>query len=419
MIYDNKKKNLTISSEGAEFEEGMEVKKNENPNHAGYPDEKPLYSPEFIESLGAERDEELHSDPAYSDFFRHPKIMSSFTEHFDLSDNITRKAILVMNEAEQTAVLTSLTSKLYDNIVAKVDDIDFGDIPASKGDITKLPNYDKLRECIDLIRGIIKEFKQDTSPIDVVSEAMANIQSRKDLFARAFRYNIEMPMIMYNVITLSIINSVSYMIATSIEFMKTPNQDSFKIVLDKVAFAKTKSNMIYNNLKKFNDCCKNGDFDKAMNHVIDNRVKGFGEAAALGGIGTKLSAAVGSINPVVGIGLAIVSILLLIIPMLKNLVFFFFYARMRVSEFFDIQADLLQMNAYSVANRESVDSEERSRIASKQLKIVELFRKMANKISFTNKKAEVDATREIDKSSKKMKIGDLGGELPDSVSALF
>ena len=55
----------------------------------------------------------------------------------------------------------------------------------------------------------------------------------------------------------------------------------------------------------------------------------------------------------------------------------------------------------------------------KKMKIVELFRKMANKISFTNKKAEVDATREIDKSSKKMKIGDLGGELPDSVSALF
>ena len=91
-----------------------------------------------------------------------------------------------------------------------------------------------------------------------------------------------------------------------------------------------------------------------------------------------------------------------------------------VSDFFDIQADLLQMNAYNVENNSAKTNEDKERIVNKQLKIVELFRKIANKISFTGRKAEVESTKEISNSSKKMKIGELGEEIPDTVaSALF
>ena len=40
-------------------------------------------------------------------------------------------------------------------IVAKVSDIDFGTIPRSRGDITKIENYSQLMECIDILRGVI------------------------------------------------------------------------------------------------------------------------------------------------------------------------------------------------------------------------------------------------------------------------
>lgn len=358
----------------------------------------------FDPDLGLTRSEHLASDPAYSDFFRDPKVMSAFTEHMDITDPITRKAICHMNEAEQGSVLTSLTSKLYDIVVSKVDDIDYGDIPASKGDFTKLPEYDRIVESVKLLTDILKEFKQDTAPVDEISVAISNVTTRKGLFTRAFRYNVELPILMYNNTVLTIISAVSYMIATSIEFMKTPNQDSFQIVLDKVAYTKTKHNMLYNNLKKFNKCCEKGQFDKAMEHVIQNRVKGIGEAA----VGTAIAGVAGTI-----------AIVLAIIPILREMVFFFYYTRMRVSDFFNIQADLLQMNAYKVQNNEEMDDFKRERVVSKQLKIVELFRKAANKIAFTARKAEVDATKEIESNSKKMKLGDLDGELPDSVSALF
>ena len=361
----------------------------------------------FNPELGLTRSEELAGQPGYSEFFRDPKVMEAFTEHLDLTDSLTRKAVTHMNEADQNSVLTSLTSKLYDNIVSKVDDIDYGDIPASKGDITALPHHYKLRQCIDLLRDILKEFKQDTAPIDTVALALANVESHKDLFSRAFKMDAELPIIMYNNVVLTIIDAVSYMIATSIEFMKTPNRDSFQITLDKVAFAKTKSNMLYNNLKRFNKSCESKDFDKAMEHILQNKIKRISEGAA--------------ISVVSGFAIAGAAILLIlnIIPILREMVFFFYYTRMRVSDFFDIQADLLQMNAYNIENDSSKTDEQKERIVSKQLKIVELFRKMSNKISINSKKAEVETTKEITNSNKKMKINDVTDELPDSVSALF
>ena len=366
----------------------------------------------FNPDTGLTRSEELKKDD-YSEFFRDPKVMASFTEHLDMTDRMTRKAVMRLNEAEQGGVLTALTSKLYDHIISKVDDIDYGDIPGTKGDITELPNYEKLNECVSLLRDILKEYKQDTGPIDEIATAISNISTRKSMFEKAFKYNVELPIVMYNNTVLTIISAVSYMIATTIEFMKTPNRDSFQITLDKVAFAKTKNNMLYQNLKKFNKSCEKGEMDKAMNHVLEHRINKLAESVLD-------EAGVVATLGIAGAVVAGILVVLNIIPILREMVFFFYYSRMRVSDFFDIQADLLQMNAYNVENNSAKTNEDKERIVNKQLKIVELFRKIANKISFTGRKAEVESTKEIANSSKKMKIGELGEEIPDTVaSALF
>ena len=145
-----------------------------------------------------------------------------------------------------------------------------------------------------------------------------------------------------------------------------------------------------------------------MEHILQHRIKKLGEAAA---IATGIVATIGITG--------IIAIITHIIPILREMVFFFYYTRMRVSDFFDIQADLLQMNAYNVENNSSKDDADKERIVSKQLKIVELFRKIANKISFTGRKAEVETSKEIVRSSKKMKLNDISDEIPDSVSVLF
>ena len=129
-------------------------------------------------------------------FYRDPIYNKAIMEHFNMLDNRTRKVLLSMNEAGQNSVLMSLTSKLYDKIVEKCDDIDYGDIPKTKGDITKLPNYESLKETISIMHNILNEYKLDTSPVEELSVAYSNIEARKDLFERAYSYNSELPIAM-------------------------------------------------------------------------------------------------------------------------------------------------------------------------------------------------------------------------------
>lgn len=408
MIYSGKNADLekfkTVNESASSEDIGSSAIK---PNKSGL--DRMTVSDLAIDTLGMERNEDLAKDPVYGEFFHDPIVMETFTKHLDLNDANTRKRVLAMNEAEQMSVLTSLTSKLYDNIVSKVDDIDFGEIPMTKGDITKLSNYGKLEECIMLIRNILKEYKQDTAPIDEVSTAIANITARKELFNRAFKLNVEMPIITYNTMVLSVIGSVSFMIANCIEFIKTPNRDNFTITLNKVAYAKTKSNLIYSNLKSFNKACAKGDVDKGLNHIIDTYVRNEGAiattAAAVGGallVGGKIVAAIGAIFT--------------IYYAIRFAIFLFFYAKMRFSEFLEIQADLLQINAQNVENDPNMTDEQKKHIVASQMKIVDFFRKIANKLSINGKKAEVEASKEITKEdNEKSKITDS----PDGGSVLF
>lgn len=336
-------------------------------------------------------------------FYRDPVYNKAITEYFDMTDRKTCRTLTHLNEAGQNTVLMNLTSKLYDKIVAKCDDIDYGEIPATKGDITKLSKYNDMKETISIMHDILKEYKQDAGPIDELSVALSNVEARKDLFERAYRYNCELPIAMYCNVTLGIITGISYMIATCIEFIKDPGTNTFRVALDKMAYAKTKDHMIYNTLKSFNKSCANKDFDKAMEAVLKVGTKNFAGSVAIGGI-----------------AIGVIGSILFLIPVLRELIFLFYYSRMRISDFFDIQADLLQANAYSLESNSTLDVDEQKKIATKQLKTVERFRKISNTFAIDIKKAEASSTKEkLQDDESKMLIDDIDSIDSSSGSALF
>ena len=336
--------------------------------------------------------------------YRIPHYLEIVEEYMDMCDNETRKICLAVNEQDQNKLLASLTSKLYDNIVEKVDDIDFGDIPRTKGDFTKLPNYDKIVECTNTLRDILIQYKQKTDATDTIMDAIRHLTYRKDLFEKAYKYNIELPMVVYNTIGLSIISAVSLMISTTIEFIKSPTQDGFEIVFDQVSFVKTKDHLLFDNLKKFNNACKSGDLDKAIDFTIRTNAKGF--------TGMEYGFVAG--------GIALIAIILNIVPILRELVFFFFYTRTRVSDYFDIQADLLQMNAHNLRMSTSTDIKDKEKVIKQQLRIADVFRRLADAIRVDCKTAEAKATKEIVSDNKKIKTDEILDSVPDSAtSALF
>lgn len=322
-------------------------------------------------------------------------------EHFNMMDTLTRKTIINLNEADGNQVLVKLASKLYEAIIHKVDNIDFGTIPMSKGDITQIDNYEGIIECVDTMEKLIKEFHQNEEPIKVIKTAIENVKSRKAIFEKGFRYNVEVIMLTYSTITLAIISSTSLMISSCVEMMKSPNQDNFDMSISNVASVRTKEFLLFNNLKKFNKICLNKKLDKSLEHALSMVSDHF--------VGTATGA-------IVGIA-AVATMIRFIIPMLRELIFFFFSTRMKISDYFEIQGDLLQSNAYTVQMNETLKKSEREQIAKKQLKLANKFKKIANKMTIDNKKSESKAQSEIAGDNKKYKIKELSDELPDSAAS--
>lgn len=325
------------------------------------------------------------------------KVFLEAEKYFDLTDRTTRKALIACNETDQNKVLVALTSKLYDKIIENVDQIDFGDIPKSRGDITKLPNYKKVIECIDIIENILKTTNQPLDTINVLKDAISNVTNYKDTFIKAFQNKTEFAMLVYNETVLGVYSGLSVLISSCIEFIKDPNDNGFQFAVDKVALSKTKDSLLFQDLKKLNKVYSNGTLDHAIQTVSSMQIK----HEAIGPVVT-ISAAMG--------------LILNIIPILRELTYFFFATRTKVADYFDAQAAILQMNAYNVVNNNAKSEAEKKQIKRRQLDIAKKFQKIADFIRVKTSKAEQVAIKDSKNLEKKLKINDVVDELPDGAS---
>lgn len=322
-------------------------------------------------------------------------------EYFDKTHTETRRTVLALNEEqEQNKLLISLTRKLYDHITRKITDIDFGGIPDTKGDITKLDNYNEMLECLSVIGSIMVSNKQDTHAIDTIKLAIYNIESRKDKFELAFKLKNELPIIIYSTMTLAVVSSISLLISSSIEYIKLPNSEDFEISLNKTSLKKTDQGLMFNNLDKFNKSCAKGDIDNVIDALNKSNAKNL-----LGGLEVYML-----------LNVAIVATLALnIIPLMREIIYFFYYSRVKLSDYLSLQSDLLQMNMYNLDSKEEIDPEEKEKIKEKQSKIVNLFKRLSNAINISDKSATNNAERDITKDKDiKLTIDDL-----ESDSVLF
>lgn len=335
--------------------------------------------------------------------------MDIVCEHYDLSDSHTFDKVILCTEAEKQTLITNLTAKLYNNIRNKVDQIDFGTIPLSKGDITKIDGYENLVDCLNTISQLIKEYNQPTTQVDIVSTALDNIQTRTPVWKKAFTLNTELPMIMYNTMTLAIVSAVSLLITTCIEYIKN-GDGTITTAFDKASYIKSKDHVLFVSLKDFNAGCSKGETDKLMNNCIKYNVTKIREFCE-NGMDPELAlleiegSTAAIISGVVLVGLNIKWILEVVIYMLRNTIYYFLYMRQSVAEYFNLQADFLQMNAENLKYRIE-DDNKRSKIQDKQLKWVDKFRKWANFFMIKDKKAQNDAEKQQKEDSKKGKYED-------------
>lgn len=424
-----------------------------------------------------------------------------FRENFDISDEATRKCIVNLEDGEQEQLLTALSSKLYDMIVAKVDHIDFGTIPKSRGDITKVDGIENTEECLKIIRQLVMEYREDPTCVDTVITAIQNIKDRKGLFVKSFALNVELPMLLYNTTVLAIEQSVSFLIAVCIVYIKDPDIQGMNAALDKAAYNNAMSNLLFEQLTLFNNGCKSKEIDNLIDELIKNggRIKECGEgygsdycppqaavqqpndtasdyydSLAAGGdvdssyepingsneeeiepedeleeaainlffmesgfepeidketlqeLGIGGIAAVAMAIPA-GIALtlkAVKALIKVVIPFLRNLIYFFINKRDKLSEDLAIQAKFIEANAYKLqySTNSNLDDNKKEKVIQKQLKIAKKLQAMSNKIAVKNSRAEAESKKMVAEDMKKIKVEEIKDNVPAEIydkSVLF
>ena len=323
------------------------------------------------------------------------------SEYFDISDRNTRTILLSLDEADQNNMLLSLTSKLYSIIINHTTDIDFGAIPQTKGNIKALKEYPKMRECLDVMEGILKEYRQPLETVDTIRAAMDFIENDKGIYTKGFMIKSDIIMITYNTMVLSIVNSISYLIACTVEYIKTSSTSDFKVVFDKAGLSRVKDSLVYDNLVAFNKACAEGQVESAFNSLIQHKVRNF--AASTGALTT------------IATMMALCSILINILPIVRELTYFFFSIRTRISQYFDLQADLLEMNIQGIENNEIQTIDDKKTVIRKQSFLAQKFRKIAEFFMVNTADADKKATKMQKEDNKDMNVNDVVDSKPDSV----
>lgn len=342
-------------------------------------------------------------------------------EYFNTSDRKSMRTLLSLNEADQNQAMVALAAKLYEKIVAKVDDIDFGTIPASKGDITKIGNFMEMRDCINTIGEILVHYKQDTAQLDIINKAIENIKSSKRIWEKAYATECDLAITFYNTITLSIVSAVSLLISASIDFIKEPGQQSFQISFDRVGYNKTKDKLLFQNLEKFNKSYVKGDVEKLMDAVVKSNISVRESAIEPVSESLAATATITALVKVISSGVMIGILLTMAIPVLHELVNALYCAKQSVSEYFEVQSKIVQFNAEQLKYDYTKSEAEIKKIYEKQSKIADLFKKISDKFAVKMNKAESDAKKLIEKEKReKYTVDDLDAQdVPGMTSSIF
>ena len=347
--------------------------------------------------------------------------MQIVSEAYDLSDPYIKKKVIFCNEAKRQENIENIVGRLYTHIKNDVTGIDFGTIPRSKGIITKIDNYNGLIDCINSIHDLVKSYNQPTKSVDELTTAINNIKNRERVFTKAFTLNIEFPIMLYNMTVTAIVSATSLLMSSSVEFIKN-GHDSFTTSLDKVGYIKSKDHLMIEYVSQFNRNCANGTIDKLVNSCIKNNITNTNEstiadaqnvksvnedniffdkegkptiattavAAVMGGGAKYIAPALMSspigifITAVIGAGITAVLFLFLF----RKVAFFVLKTRMDISDWFEIQANYLQINAENLKYRDDPKGDDhKKKVYDAQMKWVDRFKKIANKLALTDSKA--------------------------------
>lgn len=338
---------------------------------------------------------------------------TALLEKFDMMDKETYLSITHINESEQREVVANMVRKVYDSMSKYKDGLDVGIISASKGDLDKIPGFEVTLECIAACTKIADDYKLEKTAVNIVNEAISNLRSLERDFNKAYQVGAQVICDIYETTTFAVIAATSVIASEMMRYMATPQvgnaekkgflnsyQATNTIYAVKVGGDSNKglpSQFLFVYLSKFNDGCRSGNMKTLIEKLIKVEAKGI----------------TGVIEFTLMVGV-VIGLLALLVPAMREIIFFFYFLRTKISDFFTLQSEMLNINAAKLDNRGD------KKIAADQRKWADKFRRISDAVEVDMKDAENKAIKEVKKTQAEeksaYKITDVKDSLPDGAA---
>lgn len=307
--------------------------------------------------------------------------------------SFTEKAkIHALTEAEQAVVNDRMVGSLYQSVLNKKD-INFDNIPFSKGDVKKVEGYDNMVATLETIRGLAHKFGMKIGELDIVESALVNLRTNRPAFERGFALNNEFMILYYNTLVYACIEATSLILASYVEYVKTLNNVEFRLRKGKGVYG----NLCLSSLDKFNKSVKDGSFNKfvkGMNERNRDNFLGGGITAA------GLTAA--------GVAAGVVSA----VAIARTLVFKYYDGRMSLADKLQQQSLALEINKFSL-DAKNMDAQQRNKILNKQKAVIDKLERLSDKITVDSQISDNKANGEIKSENKGYTLNSVSGNSDD------
>lgn len=207
-------------------------------------------------------------------FYSNEIILEAFQEM--QADQIGRDKIGYVDAAMEAianpSAQATIMNKLYKE-TQKIDEIDFGKIPDSKGDITKYAYYDQLYDSIELINELMKG--NQTENVVAMNKLHQILLNARADFVFGFKVNNYIVTSMYKVMVANLHEMIDICIVDVTEYIR----NNLNMSMDKKSMKKVR--WVTSNVKNFIKMYESGQWNTLIKYMRTNASKKAYEAMAL------------------------------------------------------------------------------------------------------------------------------------------
>jgi hypothetical protein len=295
-----------------------------------------------------------------------------------------RREIIALSEADTFAVNNAMVTDLYKSALEK-GHVDFEDIPVSRGDITKYSGYKSMTDTLALLTDIATKSSMKIKEIGTIETAINNIISFRDHFTKGFALEKQFIIVLYNSLVYACVEATSLIISSYVDYVKRPDKVEFELISIKHG----PNSVCINNLEAFNKAVKSGEANKTLHYIINS------EKQSIVGVDDVIVPAL------------IIGGLVLIVPVIRELIFYFYYSRMKVSDYLKQQAALLELNKAMVEVNASLTQKQKQEILQKQQERIQMLKSMSEKIQVNHSVAQTKTLSDEKEENKSWKLNDI------------